>query len=128
MPQHPVFGSLRYPVDTVLNWVDALRWRLDRNRKGSLAYMAAEQEKHVVSRTPVVGDGLSFLFVELDSGVFHVYANRRTKPFLSAFFLVGDLKTAENWRDNGVVPEGETYHFYEKLQAGTWPEPLPGSG
>lgn len=121
------YYGLRYPLETVAEWIDALRWQIDRRRKGTLAYSCAEHEKHVVNRTALVRDGIWFIFIESDNGSFLINAQRRTRPFLKATF-VADKQAGEAWRDNGIVPAGETAELFEQFRAGTWPLPIPGSG
>lgn len=114
-------------IDTIVDWFDALRWHIDRHRKGTLAYNWAEHEKHVVNRTPLVRDGIWFVFIESDNGSFLINAQRRTRPFLKATFVT-DKKAGEAWRDEGIVPTGETTELFQRFRAGTWPMPIPGSG
>ena len=110
-----------------------LHWPLFWIANGFYAMAAVVQRAEVarteaiVSRTPLVRDGIWFIFIETDNGNFQINAQRRTRPFLKATF-VADKQAGEAWRDHGIVPAGESAELFEQFRAGTWPPPLPGSG
>lgn len=115
-----IFGTLG-------EWFDTLKWQINRHRKGTLEHACAEHEKHIVNRTTLVRDGIWFIFIERDDGIFQINAQRRTRPFLRATFMA-DKPAGEAWKDDGLVPAGETAELFEQFRAGKWPLPIPGSG
>jgi hypothetical protein len=86
--------------------------------------LLAEQAASVASRAAVVRDGIAYTFEEHKNGITIVEASRRTKPYKRATFQIENKAEAVAWREDGVVPPGETADLLRQLQAGTWPERL----
>lgn len=86
-----------------------------------LRKMIEDQRERTISQKRVIRDGIAYDFCEFVSGKFCVQATRRIKPNLTALFVVEDKAVAENWRDHGVVPEGEISELLPQLQNGKWP-------
>ncbi|MFC3110862.1 hypothetical protein ACFQAT_28390 [Undibacterium arcticum] len=84
--------------------------------------LLAKHAASVASRFDVVRDGIVYTFEEHKSGITYVYAARRTKPYKRATFQVENKAEAVAWREDGVVPAGETADLLRQLQAGTWPK------
>lgn len=76
----------------------------------------------VASRLDVERDGIAYTFEEHKSGLTYVYATRCTKPYKRATFQVENKAEAVAWREDGVVPPGETADLLRQLKAGTWPK------
>jgi hypothetical protein len=95
-----------------------------RLRKRTKWQKPPDHAASVASRVDVVRDGIAYTFEELKSGMTYVHATRRTKPYKRAMFQVANKAEAIAWREDGVVPHGETADLLRQLQAGTWPEPL----
>lgn len=92
--------------------------------KAHLDQLLADHAASVVSRADVVRDGIAYTFEEHLSGMTYVYAARRTKQYKRATFQVANKAEAVAWREDGVVPQGETADLLRQLQSGNWPEPL----
>lgn len=76
----------------------------------------------IVSRIDVERDGIAYTFEEHKSGLTYVYATRCTEPYTRGTFQVVKKAEAVAWRQDGVVPPGETADLLRQLKAGTWPK------
>lgn len=98
--------------------------RVSNPGSAHLDRLLADHAASVASRLDVERDGISYTFEEHKSGLTYVYATRCTQPYKRATFQVTNKAEAVAWREDGVVPPGETADLLRQLKAGTWPNSL----